>query len=360
MRSPPNVLAALLGLLAGLGLASCGVPSFIKSRCTASTCQGCCDSDGLCLGGKDLNACGASAVRCATCVSGQVCEGGLCKAALGGGAGGNGGGTAGSGGFGGAPPDGGDGCIAEAKLVYVVDINNTFSSFDPSKVGTGASPFTELGRLSCPAYPGATPFSMSVDRNAVGWVVYDDGELFTVEIKNALRCTKTAWVPQGTVARFGMGFVSDAPGSTAETLYVSGSPVTGSLNTTTFGTLDTATLRFSALGTLSGAPELTGTGDAKLFAFFPNVSPPRVSQLAKANGATLSSFDAPTLAGRPLAWAFAFWGGDYWIFLQRDTEASTQVYQMKGQTGVVSTAVPSTGRTIVGAGVSTCAPITIN
>lgn len=157
-----------------------------------------------------------------------------------------------------------------------------------------------------------------------------------------------------------MGFVSDAPGSTRETLYVSGSPLTGSLNTTTFGTLDTATLQFSPLGTLTGAPELTGSGDAKLFAFFPNVSPPRVSQLDKRTGGALASWDAPALAGRPLAWAFAFWGGDSWIFLERDTEPSSQVYRMNGQTGLVSTAVPSTGRTIVGAGVSTCAPLTIN
>jgi len=360
MRSPIHLLVALVGLLTGLGLASCGVAATITTRCTASTCQGCCDVEGLCLSGKDLNACGAGAVMCAVCVSGQVCEGGLCKAALGGGAGGSGGGagTGGTGGSGGT--GGGDGCAAEAKLVYVVDVNNTFSSFDPSKVGTGASPFTELGRLSCPAYSGATPFSMSVDRNAVAWVVYDDGELFKVEIKSSLRCTATAWMPQGTVARFGMGFVSDTPGSSDETLYVSGSPLTGSLNTTTFGTLNTTSFQFSALGALSGAPELTGSGDAKLFAFFPNVSPPRVSQLDKGNGTALTTYEAPTLAGRPLAWAFAFWGGDYWIFLQRDTEASTQVYQMKGQTGVVSTAVPSTGRTIVGAGVSTCAPITIN
>jgi hypothetical protein len=202
---------------------------------------------------------------------------------------------------------------------------------------------------------------MSVDRNAIAWVIYDSGELFRVNLTSgALDCTKTTFAPQQGVARFGMGFVSNSAGSSDETLFVSGSPLTGSLTTTKFGTLSTTPpYTFASLGTLAGAPELTGTGDAKLWAFFPNLSPPRVSQLDKATGATLTNYDAPQLTGSPLAWAFAFWGGDFYVFLERQTDASTHVWKVT-QTGAVSDVVPDSGRRIVGAGVSTCAPVMIN
>jgi hypothetical protein len=58
-------------------------------------------------------------------------------------------------------------------------------------------------------------------------------------------------------------------------------------------------------------------------------------------------------------WAFAFWGGDFWIFLQRMTEANTTVYQIGGTDGSMKGSTPAPGRSIVGAGVSTCAPVVI-
>src|SRR5262245_30783611 len=77
-----------------------------------------------------------------------------------------------------------DGCSDAAKLVYVVDENNTLSKFDPS-----TKTFMNIGTLNCPAQFLATPFSMGVDRNAVAWVLYSSGELFRVDTSN-LMCTK--------------------------------------------------------------------------------------------------------------------------------------------------------------------------
>ncbi|MDB4958912.1 MAG: hypothetical protein JWO36_6481, partial [Myxococcales bacterium] len=57
--------------------------------------------------------------------------------------------------------------------------------------------------------------------------------------------------------------------------------------------------------------------------------------------------------------AFAFWGGVYWIFLMKDFELSTTVYQVDGTNGTIKSTTPASGRTIVGAGVSTCAPVVI-
>src|SRR5512135_2866827 len=107
----------------------------------------------------------------------------------------------------------GDNCSDSAKLVYVVDEANTFSKFDPS-----TKTFTDLGTLSCPTsggggiFGGAMPFSMGVDRNTIAWVLYDDGELFRVDINNNLACTATSWSSSNGLMQFGMGFSTDTAG----------------------------------------------------------------------------------------------------------------------------------------------------
>lgn len=338
----------IIVVLAALAL-SCGDSS---TRVRDRTCAGCLDAEGFCLLGNEPSACGLSGVSCVACANAFTCERGECVAPAGG-----------TGGGGGTSLDGGvDECSAEAKLIYVVDQNRRFSSFNPRLVGTTGGPFADLGTLSCPAQTGAEPFSMAVDRNATAWVVYDSGELFTVDVKTLpLQCVKTAFRPQQGVAMFGMGFVANTPGSSDETLFISGSDFNSSLASTKFGTLSTTPpYTISLRGTLPGGPELTGTGDAKLWAFSPNVSPPKVARLSKVSGTVEAMFEAPALAGSPRAWAFAFWGGDFFIFLQRSTDASTQVWRMNGMTGAITAAVRDTGRTVVGAGVSTCAPIQIN
>ncbi|MDP3151691.1 MAG: hypothetical protein Q8N23_03405 [Archangium sp.] len=341
-RSHFAVLAALI--------LSCA-PS--TTRVSERACTGCRTAEGICLVGNETDACGLQGVSCAQCVNPQVCAQGACIDMSG--AGGGGGFT--------ITADGGvDDCSAEAKLIYVVDQDRTLSSFNPRLIGQPNGPFIDLGQISCASEPGAEPFSMAVDRNATAWIVYDSGELFTVDVKAIpLTCVKTGFMPQQNVAKFGMGFVANEPGSKEETLFISGSDLASSLSTTKFGTLMTAPpYRVSVTGTLNGAPELTGTGDAKLWAFLPNVTPPKVARLSKVNGAIESVFEAQALAGVPRAWAFAFWGGDFFVFLERSTDSSTKVWRVNGSTGAVTAAVGDTSRTIVGAGVSTCAPVEIN
>jgi hypothetical protein len=53
-----------------------------------------------------------------------------------------------------------------------------------------------------------------------------------------------------------------------------------------------------------------------------------------------------------MSWAVKFWGGSFWIFLD------SSVYQVPRDTPqTIATVIADTGRNIVGAGVSTCAPI---
>jgi hypothetical protein len=237
------------------------------------------------------------------------------------------------------------GCSSAAELIYVVDEDNTFSSFQP-----GSPPvFTKIGTLNCPANGGATPFSMSVDRNAVAWVLYNDGELFNVDTQNAT-CTSTSYQSgQQGFTNFGMGFVSDTSGGATDTLYIA--------NNKDLGTLNTSTLQVSKVGTVNGQPELTGTGLAQLFGFFPDPTNPRVSPLDTGTGAEGTPMPLQPLAGNPEAWAFAYYGGDFWIFLERfNKDNSTNVWHLVGSTGAVTEAMSNTGRTIVGAGESTCVP----
>ncbi len=71
-----------------------------------------------------------------------------------------------------------------AQLIYVVDTANDFMSFDPRKLP--GDPFHLIGKLQC--HDRSSPFSMSVDRHGVAWVLFGDGQIFKVAIDDA-KCT---------------------------------------------------------------------------------------------------------------------------------------------------------------------------
>jgi hypothetical protein len=267
-----------------------------------------------------------------------------------------------------------DGCSDAAKLVYVVDSNNTLSSFDPA-----TKTFKDLGTLSCAAASGAQPFSMGVDRNATAYVLYSgvnpltgdptSAEIFKVDTTKAgLPCTKTTFAGTADFMQFGMGFSTDSAMSSTDTLFIAGSPGVGT-NATKLAKLDVTTMQPTAVGPVTGDPELTGTGSAELWAFFPSdttgATEPKVAKVDKATGSLSTMYPLTALKGIPNAWAFAFWGGDYWVFLAKSssgpfpTPGKTIVYQIDGTSGSVKGMTDTMTRTIVGAGVSTCAPVVI-
>ena len=63
-------------------------------------------------------------------------------------------------------------------------------------------------------------------------------------------------------------------------------------------------------------PEFTGNSNGELWGFFPQTNPPSVSQIDKVSGAVIQSYPLTDLSSNANAWAFAFWGGDFYIFLQ--------------------------------------------
>jgi hypothetical protein len=244
--------------------------------------------------------------------------------------------------------DGPTSCAAAATFVYVIGEDRRLSSFHPDTLT-----FDDVGTIICPAQLGAMPFSMAVDRHARAWVLYSSGELFQVDVTNAA-CSATSFVTdQDGFDTFGMGFVSDAAGSNAETLFIAGTSGAGE---STLGTIDQTSLAVSHVATINDAAELTGTGAGALWAFFPDEA--QLAQLDKKSGMEQSTISLPQLPALPKAWAMAFWGGDFWVFYEAAGDSSSSVYHVKAD-GTTSVALADTGRVIVGAGVSTCAPLVI-
>lgn len=268
--------------------------------------------------------------------------------------------AASSGGIFGKPPSGSDpgvgadGCSEAARLVYVVSDDDTLHAFRPAE-----GRFDRIGTLSCPAGL-ATPNSMAIDRAGTAWVNYSDGSLFKVSTKDA-RCEATTFQKgQSGFVKFGMAFATDGAGSTRETLYVVG--IDAGDRGKGLAKIDLSSMKLTPIGDFSGAltgrgAELTGTGDGKLFGFFTTRPSATLAAIDRGRGATSGD---QTLGGvsTGVAWAFSFWGGDFWFYTS-DGSASSSVTRLKASSDKsIDVVKRNVGFTIVGAGVSTCAPTT--
>jgi predicted small lipoprotein YifL len=276
--------------------------------------------------------------------------------------------------FGDAATPSGDGaagrCASGAgQFIYVISDANDLYTFDPTKFPS-ASAFTLVGPVTCNT-SGVN--SMAVDRDAVAWVNFNDGSIARVTTTAPVTCTPTSFVSKqaGFTNALGMGFSVDSPGSDSETLFVSDNAGPGGTCTKAtpgpgctgkgLGEIDLASMTLTPLGGYTGTAagynaELTGTGDAKLYGFF-TTSPGAYGPIDKSTGQTTSP--APTAVSAVNAstggYAFSFWGGDFYFYTApTDTTIVTHLTTATGAT----TVSPKLGFTIVGAGVSTCAPTT--
>jgi hypothetical protein len=241
-------------------------------------------------------------------------------------------------------------CVGASRWIYAVDDVGMFSRFDPSTLT-----FTKIGPLNCPS--DSSPFSMAVDQNAVAWVVYQDGNLYKVDTGTG-RCEATNFqANQPGFAEFGMGFVFD-PSTGIDTLYIAGNDDLGN-PWSNLGTLSFPSLEVTPIGLITaGNAELTGTGDGSLWAFVPSGETPDgqavLARLDPTSGATLESYFYPSLSSVPSSgWTVKFWGGSFWIFLDQSVY---EVARATPQSIRYVMAYTGSGN-IVGAGVSTCAPL---
>ena len=238
-------------------------------------------------------------------------------------------------------------CVEASQWIYTVDTSGMLSRFDPATLT-----FTDIGILNCGQ--SSSPNSMAVDQNAIAWVAYQDGELFKVDTSTG-KCSATTFQPdQHGLKVFGMGFVFDSS-TGLDTLYIAGGEMV-SAQASTLATVSFPSLVVTPVGSVSaGFPELAGTGDGELWGFIPgDVSrsgEATMLRLDPASGATLEQYAYPSIYDSS-SWAMKFWGGDFWIFI------GNSIYRVSRATpDVIQLAVPNSGYWIVGAGVSTCAPI---
>ena len=250
---------------------------------------------------------------------------------------------------------------AEATLVYLISNSYELYSFDPATGGT-----KQIGKIACPASPTATPFSMAVERKGVAYIHFadrensaDDGKIFRVSTATAA-CVATPFKPnQQGFLRFGMGFATDDIGPT-EALFVAGSAQDNGAEG--LARIDVGTFGLTKVGNfvpLIRNAELTGTGDGRLFAFYTknlNNNPPSfIGEIDTKTGRVVAEtgFDSVALGG---GWAFAFWGGDFYMFTAPDGAGSSSRVTRYRPADKTVTEVATLPTTIVGAGVSTCAP----
>jgi hypothetical protein len=239
---------------------------------------------------------------------------------------------------------------AAATLVYVITQDDLLYSFYPPTAA-----FSLIGTVACPGSGGGV-FSMAVDRAGIAYVLYGTGDIFRVDTATAA-CTPLPYVPgQSGFTYFGMGFAANGAGS-SETLYIEGDTYfpSGSREAPGLASVDTTAWTVTPIGSNIppfGGGELTGTGGGELFAFFfyeTDTVGARVGQLDKATGQVLESVELADVMIEGESFAVAFWGGAFYLF----TDGTVTKYSP----GTSSTAVVANLDTsIVGAGVSTCAP----
>jgi len=329
------------------------------SACSAALggCVQCDPAAGNTCNGNSVATCNADGTYGSSvmdCGSAQMCQNGSCSSA----------------------------CTADGvDLIYVVDEAHDMLSFDPRKLPDANAAFHVIGVPQCSPGPvlaswqaqsgetTANPFSMAVDRNATAWVLYTSGEIFKVSTADGSCVGNTGYtVQQNGMDLFGMGFVTDQSGGDTEKLYLGGGDVTATPGGKVAVVDPASPTSASVIGNLPNdgelSPELTGTGDAEFFGFFPGVSTAFVQQLDKTNGsATGPKWNISGGLGATVrAWAFAQWGGYFYIFVTTDDglgNLNSTVRRINRQTMQYETVLQNLPYVIVGAGVSTCAPVVI-
>jgi hypothetical protein len=236
------------------------------------------------------------------------------------------------------------------KLIYLVDDANNFLSYDPRKNG---DPFRLIGKLSCGDY--TSPFSMSVDRQGTAWVGYQSGEVYKVDIHTA-KCQPSGFVAGSAGSQtFGMGFATDDSTAKTEKLYISPEHARNLSVIDTSKASPTSQSIGQIVASAGRNPELTGTSEGKLFGFFPvDDGTSFIQEIDKKSGGAVGQKWQVGDIGYVTAWAFAQWGGMFFVFVTPST--GPKVYAVNRQTGESKVVMGSIPYRVTGAGVSTCAP----
>ena len=226
--------------------------------------------------------------------------------------------------------------------------------------------FEMLGALNCPGlFPGT--FSMAVDRTGFAWVQFTAGELRKISVSDVSNCEDPGFdVGQQDVPNFGMAFVSNSANDPCDRIYGNSFSGNGFVEGDKIGdfiTIDPVNLQLSKLGkTNFDGAEVSGTGDGRAF-IFGGSNPSKLVELDKQDGSTVTVLPLGTLEINTGGFAFASFAGDFYLFTDSDNDNNSEVTRLdyddsdnngKQDLKVVLQDVPLR---VVGAGVSTCAPL---
>lgn len=237
----------------------------------------------------------------------------------------------------------------ECKAVFVVSSQNRLYAYKPQD-----DVFEQRGVLRCPS--SSSPFSMAVSREGIAYVVFQNGQLFRVDTKDA-SCTKTDFQPnqEPGFQRFGMGFAPNPDGK-GESMFVA--EISFRVSSKGLATIDPKTNQLSYIGRFSVNPglalELTPTGAGPLYGYFLNY-PGRGGTLVKIDTATGDILESTQLnvGTNSSSLAVSWFNGYFFIFTSVPGGTEVNRYDPKQKELKV---VGTINQTIVGAGVSTCAP----
>lgn len=246
-----------------------------------------------------------------------------------------------------------DNCPIDAQFIYLIDSSFRLIKFNPSD--PNKKYFKVLFSPSC--LKSTVPFSMAVDREANAWILYWNSALYRVNVNNK-ECEKIHHFDNDSsgLHHFGMAFSLDRVGGSTDSLFI-GVDAPHSC----FGMIDTEnSMNYTPLSTFptyyENTPELTGTGRAKLYAFSPGINKQYISEIDKTTGNVIEQYELAGTGGTEItAWAFAHWGGSFYIF--ESVDKVNKVLKFDPTTEELSVFLDHTPYEVSGAGVSTCAPI---
>lgn len=242
-----------------------------------------------------------------------------------------------------------DDCTTAAKFIYVMTADRGLHRFNPL-----TNQFSAVGTISCPAQSGERPYSMAVRRDGTAYVVFTYGSMFAVDTQTAA-CTDIGFQRgQAGFTAFGMGFTLDSAGEDA--LYISTRSEIGGVGHQ-LGRVDLSTMTVTAVGAydqVSGRAELTGSGEGKLYGAFEG-TPFQLAEIRQSDAHILSTtpMTGADFSANSSNFAFAHWGGRFYLFAGPGN--GTSIFRHDPADGTTQK-VSQTPLTIVGAGVSTCAP----
>lgn len=253
-------------------------------------------------------------------------------------------------------------CEPNTDLIYLLDhAGYRLWTYNPKD-----NSFKQIGDVNCPASADDAPFSLAVDRFANAWVqMSPSGKLFKVNTLKDNVCTDSGYTPGSAgPLQSGMAFSDRTDDKECEQLYLhssEGGPddwVEGS-GVGKLGTIDPENVKGALVSSIDyNGGEMTGTRDGRLFAFAGKHKGTLIEYSPK-DGSIVKKTELGDLVPT-FAFAFAFWGGDFYFF----TLATNQLPLYSKVTkldydgdGSLTTVVDKVPFMVVGAGVSVCAPI---